>query len=65
MFILSHSNQLIKTISLIGEINNTEFLSFLRKSSISLEYDFIPADYAPSVKSGKQVLEPLMGDQAL
>lgn len=47
MFLTAHANQVLKTITLVGEINNTEFKNFLRKSSFSLEYDFLKSEYAP------------------
>ena len=63
MFIMSHSNQILRTLPLIGNITNIEFKSFLQKSSFSLEKDILNPDYIPSLKANKQVINLTYGDE--
>lgn len=63
MFLTAQSDQIIKTLTLIGDINNTEFKNFLRKSSISLNGDYLKYNYLPTVKEGKSFIKPIFANE--
>ena len=52
----------MKSITLVGELNNTEFKNFIRKTGYSLETDFFPREYLPTVQTKKEVIWPEEGD---